>query len=142
MHRLIVITSIVLAGAHVAGCGSRGESEATSTTTMTSARAQADDRSFEDRIATAICVHEVECGRGQPASCVDQSRDRTRRELGAWTCDPAAARAAAEQCLAAIRAESCSVDLLVRTNVCPLNGGCANVETISPGPEAAEIWRR
>lgn len=141
MHRLIGITGFVIAGACALACGGRG-SEATSTTALTSARAQADERSLEDRISTAVCVHEVECGRGQPASCIDAARERTARELSSWTCDDAAARASAEQCLAAVRSQSCSVDLNARTNICPLSTACSKVETIPPGAAAAEIWRR
>jgi len=141
MYRSIGITGVVVAGACAMACGSRG-SEATSTTTVTSSRALADDRSFEDRIATAVCVHEVECGRGQPASCIDAARSRAARELGSWTCDEAEARASAEQCLAAVRGESCSVDLNARLNICPLSSACMKVETIPPGAAAAEIWRR
>jgi hypothetical protein len=141
MHRLIGITGFAIAGACAMACGYRG-SEATSTTALTAARAQADERSFEDRIGTAVCVHEVECGRGQPASCIDAARDRTARELNSWTCDEASARASAEQCLAAIRSESCSVDLNARVNVCPLSTACSRVETVPPGAAAAEVWRR
>jgi hypothetical protein len=140
MHRLIGITGFVIAGACAMACGGRG-SEATSTTALTAARVS-DDRSFEERIGTAVCVHEVECGRGQPASCIDAARDRTARELNSWTCDEASARASAEQCLAAIRSESCSVDLNARANVCPLSTACSGVETVPPGAAAAEIWRR
>lgn len=140
MHRLIGITGLVVAGAFAMACGSR-ESEATSTTALTAARVT-DDRSVEDRISTAVCVHEVECGRGQPASCVDTARDRTARELNSWTCDEASARANAEQCLAAVRSQSCSVDLTTRPNICPLSTACSQVDTIPPGAAAAEIWRR
>ena len=143
MHRFVVITSIFVAGACAVACGYRGSDEATSTTTVTAARP--DERSFEDRISTAICVHEVECGRGQPASCIDDSKNRAARELGSWTCDPADARASAEQCLAAIRSESCKVDLIARPNVCPLDSRCSKrteAEMVPPGAAAAEIWRR
>jgi hypothetical protein len=141
MYRLIGITGFVVAGACAMACGGRG-SEATSTTALTSARSQTDDRSFLDRISTAVCVHEVECGRGQPTSCIDAARERTARELNSWTCDEASARAAAEQCLASVRSQSCSVDLNARTNVCPLGTACTKVDTLAPGEAAAEIWRR
>lgn len=141
MHRSMGITGLIIAGACATACGGRGGSDATSTTALTAARVT-DDRSFEDRISTAVCVHEVECGRGQPASCVDAARDRAARELNSWTCDDASARASAEQCLAAVRSESCSVDLNARANVCPLSTACTQIEMVSPGAAAAEIWRR
>jgi hypothetical protein len=141
MHRLIGITGFVIAGACAMACGNRGGSEATSTTALTAARTT-DDRSFEDRISTAVCVHEVECGRGQPASCIEAARDRAVLEMSSWTCDEAAARASAEQCLASVRSQSCSVDLTTRTNICPLSTACSKVETVPPGAAAAEIWRR
>jgi hypothetical protein len=140
MHRLIGITGFVIAGACAMACGGRG-SEATSTTALTAARVT-DDRSFEDRISTAVCVHEVECGRAQASSCIDTARDRTARELNSWNCGDAEARAHAEQCLAAVRSESCSVDLTARPNICPLSTACSQVETVPPGAAAAEIWRR
>src|SRR5688500_15718478 len=140
MHRLIGITGFAIAGACAMACGGRG-SEATSTAALTGARVT-DDRSFEDRISTAVCVHEVECGRGQPTSCLAAQHERTVRELSSWTCDDAAARAHAEQCLAAVRSQSCSVDLTARQNICPLSTACSKVETIAPGAAAADIWRR
>jgi hypothetical protein len=142
MHRLIGITGFVIAGACAMACGGR-EPEATSMTALTAARA-AEDRSFEDRISTAVCVHEVECGRSQPATCLSAQRDRTVRELNSWSCSggDAEVRAHAEQCLAAVRGESCSVDLTERPNVCPLSTACSKVDTVPPGAAAAESWRR
>lgn len=134
MKRLFVgfSLSIVAVSAGV-GCFGRG-SETTSTTTVTSANmSSASSDTVADRIARTVCIHEVECGRvHEPELCVDGSRSRVATELGAWTCDPDAARVSAEQCLAALKRESCSVDLSARENVCPTNGGCARVESDRP----------
>lgn len=150
MHRVFVITSIAIAAACSAACGGRGGYEATSTAALTSASASVEDtRPLDERIASALCEHEVECGRPQAAACISNTRSRVSSELSSWDCDPAARRASTEHCLSALRAESCSVDLVLRSNVCPLNVACRNASTstddtarlIPPGRALADIWR-
>jgi hypothetical protein len=149
MHRVFVITSIAIAAACSAACGGRG-SEATSTASLTSASVARDDaRPLDERIASALCEHEVECGRPQAAACISNTQKRVNSELSSWDCDPAARRASTEQCLSALRAESCSVDMVLRSNVCPLNVACRNASSssedssrlVSPGRALADIWR-
>jgi hypothetical protein len=114
-------------------CGGRAYPDASSTTTVTSANVTPGPDSVSDRIARAVCIHEVECGRVRdPGLCIDTSRSRVATELAAWTCDAESARASAEQCLSSLRSESCSVDLSARESVCSTNGGCARVETNRP----------
>lgn len=150
MHRIFVVTSIALAAACSAACGGRGGAEATSTASLTSASVQADDaRPLDARLASALCEHEVECGRPQARACIENTRARVSGELASWDCDPATRRASAEQCLAALRAESCSTDLVLRSNVCPLDVACRNASTssddtartIPPGRSLGDIWR-
>lgn len=150
MHRVIVITSIAIAAACSAACGGRGGSEATSTATLTSASVARDDaRPLDERLASAVCEHEVECGRPQAGTCIENTQSRVNSELSSWDCDPAARRASTEQCLSALRAESCNVDLVLRSNICPLSVACRNASTSSedssrlvpPGRALADIWR-
>lgn len=150
MHRVFVITSIAIAAACSAACGGRGGSEATSTASLTSASAaNQDSRPLDERIASALCEHEVECGRAQAGTCISKTQARVNGELSSWTCDPATRRASTEQCLAGLRAESCSTDLVSRANVCPLNVACRNASTssddtsrlIHPGPALADVMR-
>lgn len=148
MHRVFVITSIAIAAACSAACGGRGGSEATSTAVLTSASVD-DPRPLDERIASALCEHEVECGRPQAAACISNTQTRVNNELSSWDCDPAARRASTEHCLSALRAESCNVDLVLRSNVCPLNVACRNASTssedtsrlVAPGRALADIWR-
>jgi hypothetical protein len=91
-----------LGGLALIGCFGRGN-EVASTTTVTSANISSSSATdtVADRIARAVCIHEVECGRvREPELCVDASRSRVAAELGAWTCDGESARVSAEQCLA------------------------------------------
>jgi hypothetical protein len=114
-------------------CGGHAYPDASSTTTVTSSSVTPGAETVSDRIARAVCIHEVECGRVRdPGLCIDSSRSRVATELGAWTCDAESARVSAEQCLFALRSESCAVDLSARENVCSANGGCASVETDRP----------
>lgn len=135
MNRVFVGLALsMLGGMAGLGCFGRG-SEVASTTTVTSANVStgAASDSLADRIARAVCIHEVECGRvHEPELCVDASRSRVATELGAWTCDGESARVSAEQCLATLKREVCSVDLSARENVCVANGGCARVESNRP----------
>jgi len=154
MHRargIIAVTSVAFIAVCSAACGGRGGSEATSTAYLTSASvATEDSRPLDARIATALCVHEVECGRPQAGACIENTRVRVSEELTSWDCDPARRRASAEQCLAALRAQSCSVDLVIRSNVCPLDVACRNASTsaddtsrtIPPAPALADPWRQ
>ena len=129
MKRLLVGLAISLVGV---GCFGRG-TETTSTTTVTSANVSSGPDTVADRIARAVCIHEVECGRvHEPELCVDASRSRVATELGAWTCDSESARVSAEQCLATLKREVCSVDLSARENVCATNGGCARADSTRP----------
>lgn len=150
MRRVFVFPSVVIATACVAACGGGGGSEATSTAALTSASVRADDaRPLDERLASALCEHEVECGRPQARACIENTRKRVSSELASWDCDPATRRASTEQCLSALRAESCNVDLVLRSNVCPLNVACRNASTSSenasrlvpPGRSLADIWR-
>ena len=149
MHRVVVITSIAIAAACSAACGGRG-AEATSTGALTSASVARDDsRPLDERLASAVCEHEVECGRPQAVACIKNTQSRVNSELSSWDCDPAARRASTEHCLSALRAESCNVDLVLRSNICPLNVACRNASTSSedssrlvpPGRALADIWR-
>jgi hypothetical protein len=152
MHRerIITVTSVAVIAVCAAACGNRGGSEATSTAYLTSASvATQDSRPLDARIATALCGHEVECGRPQAGACIENTRHRVSDELSSWDCDPARRRASAEQCLASLRVESCSVDLVLRSNVCPLDVACRNAATSSedmsrvvpPAPALADPWR-
>ena len=150
MHRVFVISSIAIAAACSVACGGRGGSEATSTASLTSASVARDDtRPLDERIASALCEHEVECRRPQAAACIQNTQARVNSELSSWDCDPAARRASTEQCLSALRAESCSVDLGARANICPLDVACRNASSstddtarmVSPGRALADIWR-
>lgn len=134
MRRLVPLVCVLVCGASAAACGGRG-TEATSKTTVTSST-HGRERTIADKIATALCVHEAECGHTDPVGCIDMAESRSNRELASWTCEPAEAQAAAEQCLTAIRAEPCTSDLMTRKTLCTTNGGCANVEPMVPGPEA------
>lgn len=150
MRRVTYVVGFALAAASIAACGGYGSSEATSTTTVTAARTQGDDRPFDERIAIALCSHEQACGRASSESCLGGARQRVSTELGAWDCAPAESRASIEQCVASLRDESCSVDLSTRRNVCPLTAACRSASTssddtsrrVSPGPALADIWRR
>lgn len=68
-----------------------------------------------DALARAFCTHERECSVGEPEArlsneerCFNDSRGGTRASLEQWPCEPAAARAGFDRCLAAIREASCT----------------------------------
>ena len=131
MSRLLVgvALAVVVTGA---GCFRQYEPPP-ATTTLTSATVPRSGDSISDRIARALCVHEVECGRVRdPDMCVDASRMRVARELGSWTCDADSARIGAEQCLASLRGAACAIDLSAQEDVCSRNGGCATVDDDRP----------
>lgn len=131
------VLGMVVLVTSAAACGGRAYPDAASTDTVTSVTVGAPGaESISDRIARAVCIHEVECGRSHdPGMCIDTSRMRTARELATWTCDPESARVAAEQCLVSVGGAPCSIDLSASEYVCAENGGCARVET--DRPEAA-----
>lgn len=144
MHRVLFIFGLVLVG-----CSGYGNDEnyntTASRTTVTAAEVRADQRTASDRLGEAICAHEVECGRAQQGSCLTSQRDRAEAELQVWECEPAAYRTSTQECLASVRGESCTVDLIARSNICPLNSACrradASAKMIPPGRASAQIWR-
>jgi hypothetical protein len=144
------ILAPVAAVAVVSGCG--GQTREASTATITSGptageRELSRTRSaIGERLAFQLCLHEASCGRAQTEACIDETATRAEGEVASWSagCDPASIRARAEECLAAVRAESCATDLKARARICQVNDACtnANAQLESPGPALAEIWRR
>lgn len=99
-----------------------------------------DDDSIAMRLAAEICDREVRChaAAGTPAprspnACWQESLSRTRRELSAWQCSPAAGRARAKDCLASIGHESCEHDLGRSAALCGSNSGCGEDRLPPPG---------
>jgi hypothetical protein len=149
MHRATLIIGILASGAAAIACGGGG-TEARSSTTITSGPGVGEPElsrsanAMSERLAFQLCLHEAECGRSQNQQCVDDTTAKARSELMSWDCDPASIRARAEECLASVRAESCSVDLKARARVCPVNDACTNrnARLESPGPALAEVMAR
>lgn len=148
MHRVtLIVLAFASAGAAVA-CG--GGANGASTTAITSGPGVGElelSRSasvMSERLAFQLCLHEANCGRAQTQACVEDNTTKARTELMSWDCDPASIRARAEECLAYVRAESCSVDLTTRRRVCPVNDACANMNArlVSPGPALAGAMAR
>jgi hypothetical protein len=132
MNRLVVGLALSVLGGVACGGSAYPDASSSTVTSANIATSNVGD-SVADRIARMVCIHEVECGRvHEPELCVDASRSRVASELGAWTCDPESARVSAEQCLATLKREACSVDLSARENVCSPNGGCARAESTAP----------
>lgn len=147
MHRSGFI-AIFASAAAAAACGGQG-ARARSTTTVTSAAVERDlsppsTAAVVERLALAACLHEVRCGRPRGEDCMESARNKARAELASFRCEPAAARARVEECLASIPAETCELDVTMRTNICPVNEACDNVraDLVSPGAKLAEEWRR
>src|SRR6185295_17112446 len=127
-----MLRAIFVVGLLLAGCSGYGNDEnsytTASRTTVTAAEVRADQRTASDRIGEAICAHEVECGRPQQNVCLSGQSERAAAELGSWECAPGAYRTSAQECLASIRSQSCTVDLVSRRNVCPLNSTCRRAD--------------
>jgi hypothetical protein len=119
----------------VAACAH--ERDAFQTTTITSGTAPEgvrvtnvpNERDPADRLAGELCQREATCGRIEAnrtdearllgtQNCVTQSTPRARQVLGSWSCSPAANRAGFEECLAAVRSETCETSLR-RVDVLP-----------------------
>ncbi len=149
MHRATLIIGILASGGAAIACGGGG-TEARSSTTITSGPGVGEPElsrsasAMSERLAFQLCLHEAECGRSQNQQCVDDTTAKARSELLSWRCDPASIRARAEECLASVRAESCSVDLTTRARVCPVNESCPNrtAQLRSPGPALAEAMAK
>jgi hypothetical protein len=82
-------------------------------------------------MAGQLCRHEAACNRIATSGtdeakllaeqvCVTNAAASVRRSMNAWACTPAQVRARYEECLAAIRSESCEImtDALERVPVC------------------------
>jgi hypothetical protein len=92
------------------------------------------------RLAAQICDREVRCHALPPSApprsaqaCWRESLGRAKRELDAWRCSPAGARARAEACLAAIGNEPCEYDLARHASLCASNSACGRDVPPPPG---------
>jgi hypothetical protein len=143
-----------LAAALMAACGYGYETRTTTITgapMITSGPALGEPelprtfRAASERLAGAVCMHEQRCGRGEAVpSCVSATAKRARNELMRWDCEPAAARARLEECLAGLDAQPCPVNLRTDTRqLCPPVVGCGDLEAklIPPGRVLAKYWK-
>lgn len=126
----------LLAAMVVVACGGR-EPLARAPLHLTSGRylVEPSTPALVERLAFAVCLHEATCERPQTEECLEYAANKARAELASWMCEPSAARARVEECLASIPTETCELDLTMKTNVCPVNAACGNVgaELVSPG---------
>ncbi|WP_146648721.1 DUF6184 family natural product biosynthesis lipoprotein [Labilithrix luteola] len=166
MRRVLVISvigaiSIVLASACAKPQVDPRTPEITSATMMTGGATRVETPSYEqppyesspveptrndlaERMADGLCEHERACGRGSGSTaCVSRVTPRAHTELSKWNCSPAARRARVKDCLAAIRAETCELDMTRRATVCGPNSDCPSdtAHLQDPGPALAKIMR-
>lgn len=145
MHRGTLIGTLAVAAAAIA-CG--GPRPAVTTVTSGSWIGEPElSRSLSavsERMAFQLCLHESNCGRPQSQACVEEHTAKARDEIMSWNCEPASIRARAEECLAALREESCSAELMTRRRLCGVNDACPNrtADLIAPGPALADVMAR
>jgi hypothetical protein len=118
--------TILTAALALPGCA-REPQPITSSGTLTAADlGEPSNDALGARMAAELCEREARCGRLRDTSgCADAKRPRVRAELDQWRCSPAASRARAKECLAAIGEESCEAgDLTRRRFICGGNEAC------------------
>lgn len=146
MRRLIVSSAIL---AVVAACAHSRDQSSYSTTTITSGTPQGvrvtNVRENEPdpslALADEVCRREATCNRIGTAgarytteeACMADLGVRLPAQVASWNCEPAAARARFEECLASIRSERCETNLVARIDRLPLcrpNAVCPQVDVV------------
>lgn len=141
MRRILATCALV---ALAAACAHENRSYGTTTITSgtpegvraTNAAETAPDPGLA--LADELCRREASCNRVGTSggrytteeACMADLGTRVPPQLASWNCSPAAARARFEECLAGIRSESCTTDLVSRIDrlpVCRANAVCPPV---------------
>lgn len=78
------------------------------------------------RLASQICEREARCDRSAAAEdqCMRAYVSLTALEVATWQCSPAATRARAKQCIAALNAEPCEMDVGTKPELCAASDAC------------------
>jgi hypothetical protein len=95
------------------------------------------------RLAGQICEREARCHDDAPApdACLRAYTELTMLEVVSWPCSPAATRARAKECIAALNAEPCEMDLNTKPGLCPASDVCPDASASLVPPGAAEAAR-
>lgn len=94
------------------------------------------------RLAGQICEREARChGSAAPAEqCMRAYGSLTALEVATWGCSAAATRSRAKECIAALNAEPCEMDMSTKPELCPPSDACpeTTANLISPGAALAQ----
>lgn len=95
------------------------------------------------RLAGQICEREARChaGAANTEMCMRVYLGLTALEVATWPCSPAATRARAKECIAALSAEPCEMDMATKPELCVASASCPDPSAplIPPGAAMAAV---